>query len=74
MHRARQGFVKARTSPANQIRGLLSTIWYCNATKGSIDQQIYAGYFGRCRERFARYPAQVSGKTDRPSKAAGPPD
>ena len=30
-HRARQGFVKARTAQANQIRGLLARIWNCDS-------------------------------------------
>jgi transposase len=35
LHRARQGFVKARTAQANQIRGLLARIFH----EGSAEQR-----------------------------------
>ena len=59
IHRARQGFVKARTAQANQMRGLLSEFGIVMPQGIRSISQSYAGYPGRCRERFTRNHAPV---------------
>ena len=43
LHRARQGFVKARTAQANQIRGRsLSVVWLCRKESSTLPRDSQA--------------------------------
>ncbi len=53
VHRARQGFVKARTAQGNQIRGLLSEFGIVLPKRISCHHPRHARDTGRCRKRAA---------------------
>ncbi len=53
LHRARQGFVKARTAQANQIRGLLAEFGIVMPKGIALDRATDARHSGGCRERSA---------------------
>jgi transposase len=53
VHRARQGFVVARTAQANQIRGLLYELGIVIPKGGEAPRAEVAGDSGGCRERAA---------------------
>ena len=48
LHRARQGFVSARTAQANQIRGLLGEFGIVMPAGIGYLERHLAGDFGRC--------------------------
>ena len=52
IHRARQGFVSARTAQSNQMRGLLSEFGIVMPKGISSPAAAYAGDPGGCRERL----------------------
>ena len=60
LHRARQGFVKARTAQGNQIRGLLAEFGIVIPKGIGHIRQALAGDPGRRRERTAGNDARVA--------------
>ena len=60
LHRARQGFVKARTAQANQIRGLARRVRDRDSQGHRAHRQTVAGDPGRRRERAAGNDARVA--------------
>ena len=54
VHRVRQGFVKARTAQANQIRGLLGEFGLVIPKGICQRRQARAGTARRCQQRAAR--------------------
>jgi transposase len=70
MHRVREGFVKARTAQANQIRGLLSAV-RTDCSAGHLEYRATcSGSAGGRIERFARLVPSACSTADGPPQGA----
>jgi transposase len=70
VHRVRQGFVKARTAQANQIRGLLSEMGLVIPQGIRFHRPAGAGIAGGCQQWFAAAVSAAHMEADEPSEGA----